>query len=147
MVTTAIIAILAAIAYPSFMESIRKSRRSDAIAALTRVQQAQERHRANFGSYASTFDATAAAETTTTLKLPATSQDGHYTLALSGATGQAYTATATASSSSPQIADLHCRELRIVLQGSTGVDGVVVQGSKDSGGTLTTGPNNACWIK
>jgi type IV pilus assembly protein PilE len=42
MITVAIVAILAAVAYPSFMEQVRKSRRSDAITALNAVAQAQE---------------------------------------------------------------------------------------------------------
>ena len=42
MIALAIIAILASVAMPSFFDSIRKSRRSEAVAALSAVQQAQE---------------------------------------------------------------------------------------------------------
>ncbi|MBL0296210.1 MAG: prepilin-type N-terminal cleavage/methylation domain-containing protein [Betaproteobacteria bacterium] len=52
MIAVVIVALLASIALPSFMDSIRKSRRSEAFAALSAVQQAQERWRGNHGSYA-----------------------------------------------------------------------------------------------
>ena len=52
MIVVAVVAILAAVALPSFMDSIRKGRRSDAFAAISQVQQAQERWRANHASYA-----------------------------------------------------------------------------------------------
>ncbi|MBK7458565.1 MAG: prepilin-type N-terminal cleavage/methylation domain-containing protein [Betaproteobacteria bacterium] len=45
MIAVVIVALLASIALPSFMDSIRKSRRSEAFAALSAVQQAQERWR------------------------------------------------------------------------------------------------------
>jgi type IV pilus assembly protein PilE len=44
--------ILAAIALPSFMAQIRASRRADAVATLSLIQQAQERWRANCPCYA-----------------------------------------------------------------------------------------------
>jgi len=43
MITVAIVAILAAIAYPSYLEQVRKTRRSDAIAALLKTAQVLER--------------------------------------------------------------------------------------------------------
>ncbi|MBK9683398.1 MAG: prepilin-type N-terminal cleavage/methylation domain-containing protein, partial [Betaproteobacteria bacterium] len=52
MIAVVIVALLASIALPSFMDSIRKSRRSEAFAALAQVQQAQERWRSNGSSYA-----------------------------------------------------------------------------------------------
>lgn len=44
MVAVIIVGILATIAYPSYMDSIRKSRRADAKAALSNAAQALERH-------------------------------------------------------------------------------------------------------
>lgn len=44
MITVAIVAILAAIAYPSYQEQIRKSRRADAQAALMEQAQRMERY-------------------------------------------------------------------------------------------------------
>lgn len=51
MIVVAIVAILAAIAYPSFMEQVRASRRADALAEAGRIQLAMERWRADNPSY------------------------------------------------------------------------------------------------
>lgn len=134
MITLVVIAILASIAYPSFIDSIRKSRRADAVSALARVQQAQERWRANNGTYAGTLGG---------LSLSATSPDGHYGLALSNATALTYTVRATASSSA-QLQDIKCRVLQIRMNDGVGL---VEYGSENSAGTLVTGTNNPCWVK
>jgi len=47
-----VVAILAAIAYPSYQDSILKSRRADAKELLLRTAQAQERHFTQFAQYA-----------------------------------------------------------------------------------------------
>jgi type IV pilus assembly protein PilE len=62
--------VLAAIALPSFMSQIRASRRADAIATLSLIQQAQERWRANCPCYAGSL--TAAAHATNPGGCPAT---------------------------------------------------------------------------
>lgn len=51
MVTVAIIGILAAIAYPSYLDSVRKSRRADAKAVLLEAAQFLERHYTEENSY------------------------------------------------------------------------------------------------
>lgn len=51
MVVVAVIAILAAIAFPSFNEQVRKGRRSDAMAEVGRMQLALERFRADNPTY------------------------------------------------------------------------------------------------
>jgi len=53
MIAVAIVAILAAIAVPSYNSQIQKSRRSDATAALTAAASAQERWYFQFNGYAS----------------------------------------------------------------------------------------------
>lgn len=52
MIVVAVIAVLAAIAYPSFRDAVLKSRRSDAMDAITSIQLAQEKFRANCIEYA-----------------------------------------------------------------------------------------------
>ena len=54
-IAVAIVALLLAVALPSFMDSVRKSRRSDAYFALNAVVQAQERFRANNANYSSSL--------------------------------------------------------------------------------------------
>lgn len=142
MITLVVIGILAAIAYPSFIESVRKGRRADAVAALTRVQHAQERFRANVASYSSGFDATGA--DVTLLKLSTGSPDGHYTLALANATVTGYTATATAKGSSPQASDALCQVLTITLND---LNGLVTNSSTNASAVVNSSTNNPCWVK
>lgn len=51
MVTVAIVAILAAVAYPSYMDSVRKGRRAEGRTALLTLMQQQERHATQTGTY------------------------------------------------------------------------------------------------
>jgi type IV pilus assembly protein PilE len=51
MVVIAIVGILAAIAYPSYMDSVRKARRADAKAALSNAAQALERYYTENNTY------------------------------------------------------------------------------------------------
>ena len=51
LIAMVVLAIVTAVAMPMFQDSVRKSRRADAMAALTQVMQAQERFRANNAGY------------------------------------------------------------------------------------------------
>lgn len=51
LIAVAIVGILASIAYPSYMESVRKSRRADATAALSNAAQALERYYTEKNTY------------------------------------------------------------------------------------------------
>ncbi len=51
MITVAIVAILAAIAYPSYQEQVRKGRRADAMAQLVTLAQAYERFYTSNNTY------------------------------------------------------------------------------------------------
>jgi type IV pilus assembly protein PilE len=73
MIAVAVVSLLAAVAWPSFIESVRKSRRSEAFAAMAAIQQAQERWRASHQAYTSTWSDLAASSAT---------PKGYYTLAL-----------------------------------------------------------------
>jgi type IV pilus assembly protein PilE len=55
MIVVAIIGILAAIAYPSYQDYIRKSRLADGKAAILAVQMDQEKFRANCPNYANSI--------------------------------------------------------------------------------------------
>ncbi|MEC4747469.1 type IV pilin protein [Methylomicrobium sp. Wu6] len=85
MIVIAIIGILAGIAYPSYMEYVKKGRRADAKSALLQVQLAQEKYRTSNTSYG----------TLVQIGLPANSPDQYYTVAVSNPTTTGYTATAT----------------------------------------------------
>lgn len=99
-----VVGVLMAVALPNFLDSIRKGRRSEAMTALSAVQQAQERYRSNNASYASTL---------TTLGVAgSTRPGGHYTLTLTGATASGYTVTADGSAGS-QARDSSCAKLSV----------------------------------
>ena len=127
MIVVAIAGILAAVAYPSFMEQVRKSRRADAIAALAQIQQAQERWRANNPTYTTDLSASG-------LNV-ANPSSGYYTLTASGASATGYTATATAAGS--QASDAKCTALTLSMNAGT------ITYSK----TGTAASANQCWSK
>jgi type IV pilus assembly protein PilE len=87
MIAVAVVGILGAIAYPSYVDSVRKSRRSDAQASLMEAAQKLEAHRARHATYTLTLaDA----------KISATSPEGYYTIAVAGCPiSSCYTLTAT----------------------------------------------------
>jgi len=99
LIAVAIVAILAAIAFPAYEEQVRKSRRADAMNGLQEIQAAQEKWRANHTDYTANLmgancgDADAA--TNTGLCIASASDQGYYTLAITAASRTAFTATAT----------------------------------------------------
>ena len=114
MIVVVIAAILAAVAYPSFMSQVRKGRRSDAVEALARLQQAQERWRSRNPSYAA--GSLLATAWPSGLGQSLTSTGGYYTIAIPGSpTATTYTATATAVSGKSQAGDTGCSTLTITV--------------------------------
>ena len=92
MITVAIVGIIAAIAYPSYIDSVRAGRRSEAMSALLKLQLAQEKWRANNTSYTSTIGGTC----TTGLCWSSADISGtYYTIAISAASSSGFTGTAT----------------------------------------------------
>nr|WP_316639367.1 type IV pilin protein [uncultured Roseateles sp.] len=137
MIVVVVVGLLAAVALPSFMDSIRKSRRSDAYSAIALVQQAQERFRSNHASYAPLSDPDVPANG---LGLPGESASGYYTLSLSNVTATTYTITATANTGKSQASDGNCKLLGVRMQG-----GNVSYGSGAS--TMDWTDPNRCWAK
>lgn len=123
MMVVAIIAIIAAIALPGYQQSVRSSRRADAVLALQQIQMAQERLRAECTSYGAGLAAARVCDPGTPannrLALATTSPDGLYTLALSNVSPTGYTATATAVPGTSQAADPGCDALTLVVAGLT----------------------------
>ncbi len=139
-IVVAVLGILAAVALPSFLDSIRKGRRSEAMGALAQVQQAQERWRANHSAYADNDKLSTAHPDG--LGVAATTGSGYYGIALSGVSAAGYTATATAKSGTSQYADSSCRELMLRQAG-----GNVIYSSADAGGTVDTTGATRCWAR
>jgi type IV pilus assembly protein PilE len=130
MIALVVVGILAAIALPNYMESVRKGRRADAIAALQRVAQAQERWRANNTTYSANVADLGGA----------TSPDRHYTIAVTGATATGYTATATVAAGSPQAGDSRCTVLRLTQAGPD-----TTRNSTNGNGVTDNSTPNPCW--
>jgi type IV pilus assembly protein PilE len=120
----AVMAVLTAIAIPAYQGTLRKARRSDAIAEVSKIQQAQERMRGRSMSYSVDLGSSA-----TGLKLvPGTtavdhyvSAGGHYDISVSDAGPNAYTVTARAKASSSQAGDAPCQCLRLAWNNGSGV--------------------------
>ncbi|MBK8866058.1 MAG: prepilin-type N-terminal cleavage/methylation domain-containing protein [Betaproteobacteria bacterium] len=140
MIAVVVVALLASIALPSFMDSIRKSRRSEAFAALAQVQQAQERWRSNGSSYAESLTNAANGTPPGLGMASATTAKGYYTLSLSGAGASGYTVTATAVAGTSQASDGNCKVLAAQVQGGNL--------SYGSGADAAAYPDaNRCWAK
>jgi type IV pilus assembly protein PilE len=137
MITVAIVAILAAVAYPSFMEQVRKSRRSDAITALNAVAQAQERWRSNNVNY-NNADVSSASTglrlvAGTTVATSYTLSSGYYTIAI-GTTLSPTNYSATATATGAQASDAKCATLTLSM-----ASGTITYGNTG------TGTANYCW--
>ena len=120
MIVVAIVAIFVTIALPSYQDSVRKSRRADAVLALQRIQIEQEKFRAECPNYASNVAGTRTCNDRG-LALATSSSDGYYTLnlpAVVNATTQ-YTATATAVTGTSQASDTGCTVLTLAVTGLT----------------------------
>jgi type IV pilus assembly protein PilE len=96
LIVVIILGVLLAVAYPSYLDSVRKGRRADGIAALTALQQAQERYRANSPVYGN-LNSPADAATLPDAERLKDSPNKRYTLAaVPENNGAGYTLVATA---------------------------------------------------
>lgn len=88
MIAVAVVGLLAAVAYPSYMSQVAKGRRADAKQALLGLAQKMERRYTERGTYVgATLGDTGLA--------PVVSSGGHYTLAITAQTVDSFTITAT----------------------------------------------------
>jgi len=134
MIVVVIIGILAAIAYPSYRDSVLKSRRADAKSSLLATAQRLERCFTEFNAYNNTTCAAVSAGPTVDL----TSDDGYYTIK-SIPTGGAellatntYELTATPTNKGGQDDDTKCTSFELLHTGK-----------KES--NATNNDNARCW--
>jgi type IV pilus assembly protein PilE len=104
MLVVVVLGVLGLVALPSFREAVVRSRRADGVAALTAVQQAQERWRSTNPSFTTSL---------TELRQPASSPSGHYTIAIASADVRSYQLRATAAGG--QAADADCKTLLLTF--------------------------------
>jgi type IV pilus assembly protein PilE len=129
MIVVAVVGVLALVAYPMYGDQVRKSRRAEAITALNRIIQVQERWRANQPTYANSLAAGA-------LNVP-NPTSGHYTLSVATVPATAatrYVATATAAGA--QASDTRCTSLTVTMDAGT-----------LSYGSTGTGTWQQCWSR
>jgi type IV pilus assembly protein PilE len=146
MVVVAIVALLGAIATPLYLDSVRKGRRADGIAALNQLMLMQERYRANQPQYAThllisggALVGVGSADDAGAVASASTPGAGHYLLSIVSAGASGYTVRAVGQGG--QAADAAC----VVLQvGVTGGNIVHASGATAALGNATAA-NNTCW--
>jgi type IV pilus assembly protein PilE len=112
MIVCVVVGVLAVIALPTFMDSVRKSRRAEAITLLNQIAQQQERWRSTNPTY--TADLSSAGLNV------ANPSSGYYTLSASVPALAASAATAysvTASAAGAQLSDARCTSLTLSMSG------------------------------
>lgn len=122
MITVAVIGILAGIAYPSYQDSIRKSRRADAKGALMGLANAMERHFTETNSYvgAAGTDATPANTGAPRIySIPAQTAN-FYNITISAATADTFTLQAAPAGTH---SDPRCGTLSLTHTGARGKTG------------------------
>jgi type IV pilus assembly protein PilE len=141
MIVVAVIAILAAVALPAYFDSIRKSRRADAIALMSQVAQAQERWRANSTQFATDFGTDFLNVRSTAASGVASLTEPYYTISIpSAAAGNTYTVRAIARGA--QVSDTRCFALEMRM-----LNGNLTYVSSTSAATIgaSTTDANRCW--
>ena len=93
MIVVAVIGIIAAIAYPSYIDSVRKSRRAEAKTALMEIAQKMESFYARNGRYTKTDGSKP--DLATDLNAPTESENGYYSMEIDSATTTTYTLKAS----------------------------------------------------
>ena len=120
MIVVAVIALLASIALPSYQDSVRKARRTDARSALTTVAQIMERLYTDQNSYANACLGTTATCTSPSVLIFADkTENGHYTLAFTNRSATGFTIQATRYGG--QTADTTCGDFTLNQAGLRGV--------------------------
>lgn len=128
MIVVAIIGVIAAVAIPSYQDSVRKSKRSEAMSALEKLAAAEEKYFTRNNQYTSSF-ADLSGQTSS-------AAGGNYTMsialsAVGGVNNMGYTLTATTTGG--QAGDTNCKTFTLNHLGE--------RASKNSSNTVTTD----CW--
>ena len=126
-----IVAVITAVALPAYQSSVRKSRRADALAAVSAIQQSQERWRSNHTTYSTSLTELRVSEPTlygltiTAPPTPATLSTGY---------------VVEADGRGSQTSDSQCGRMSVRL-----VDGNLSYAGCGSCTTHTYATTNSCW--
>ena len=117
MIAVAIIGILMRLAFPAYMNSVKKTRRADAKTALLDLAQREERYLATANVYTTSAPQLGFSNgTTVTTAAPMNVMSGsaaYYTLSVSVPTSAPTTFTATATRTGGQVGDTQCGDLSL----------------------------------
>jgi type IV pilus assembly protein PilE len=133
LIAVAIVAILAAVAFPSFQDSIRKGRRSEAFATVSAIQSAQERWRSNKPAYSTALS---------DLNVAAPSR---YSVSISAPVAPDTTATGyvvVVQGTGSQAEDRQCQKMGVSI-----VDGTIKYAGCTGCTELVYASTNACWSR
>lgn len=128
MIVVVIVGILAAIAYPSYQNQVRKTKRSEAKSALTELANREEKYYAQCFQYSGNITGAfptnnASCGVAAGLGLgTATTETGLYTLTVPAVAAGTYTLQADAMSGTTQAADTGCTRLTLNNLGSKGAN-------------------------
>ena len=123
-IVVAILGIIAAIGYPSYLGHVKKTRRAEGMGELLELADRMERHYSDIGSY----DQNNGSDMTADVIYHTTTAGGYYTLSIAAGTDNVqFTASATPTSKGQQNTD-KCGTFTINSLGTKSV----------SGGSLTT---------
>ncbi len=111
-IAVAVVAILAAIAFPSYQQQIQKTRRADGKAELMETAQQLERCYTRFSRYN---------DGNCGVALPFNSSEGYYVVSATAITASAFTLDATPQGA--QADDTRCGVLRLMSTGQQGSQG------------------------
>ncbi len=135
LVVVVIVAIISAVAFPAYQDQVRKSRRSDARAALASLALAQERFYTISGNYASSATSMDVSDDLQ----GGNSENGYYALSIppAGYSATAYVMTAKAQNGQEQ--DTDCQVFLINQLG------VKTSSSDATATTINTATDSGCW--
>lgn len=146
----AIVGLLASMAFPSLAQHWRKTRRMDAVLAVTRVQQAQERFRGDKAAYADAFITHDGQPGGALLRMADVAEagrldecgstDGHYLLRVTAADSRGFTVTAMAHGA--QADDRVCGSMSMTLDGDA-----VTYASSVTGSRVDSEARHRCWSR
>lgn len=120
MIVVAIIAIIAGIAYPSYMESVMRSNRADAKVEINDVAQRLQRCFTLYNDYTHS-NCTVHGQLTGGNKI--TSDEGFYELSLTAVSATTYTLTASPVAGRTQAKDSKCKSFTMTHTGAQGATG------------------------
>lgn len=126
MVAVAVVGILTAIAYPMFIEQVRKTHRADAQSVLLQLSQYMERNYTNCNRYDKMTPPACATDITLPFdESPVDGADKYYDLSLSAVDETTFTLEASPKSGTMQVGD-RCGEMRITNTGEKTVSTAAV---------------------